>query len=318
MNRNSIIKNIFSNTFNSKFNSQHICTNCGVKGHSFKQCIAPVLSYGFLIFRFPNPDWTLNKNLCSAGNVINGTDFGGKPEVLMIRRKDSFRFVEFIRGKYDINDIEYLQQLFAHITIAERDLILTKEFPELWQHVWGTSNPKNYRNDFEQSQIKFNELKSLPGKTEGKSVLQELIEEAPVLWSEPEWGFPKGRRNSGTESDIDCSIRETYEETGFNQSHYDIIETIDPLCETFYGDNKIHYCHKYFLAISKNNAVIQFNTSNPHMAREIGDIRWVPVDDAINLIRPENVEKREVLLRAITIIRNLCPFSHGRLFFTRP
>ena len=45
---------------------------------------------------------------------------------------------------------------------------------------------------------------------------------------EPEWGFPKGRRNN-KEKDINCAIREFYEETNFDNQDYQILnmEKID-------------------------------------------------------------------------------------------
>ncbi len=305
-------KNIISKP---SFNTHHAhspCTNCGQNGHAYKHCLAPVLSYGMLIFRFTNPDWSLATNLCSSLQTLNGTEQGGPLQILMVQRKDSLRFVEFVRGKYSTTDTEYLRQILSNITPEEQDLILRSEFHELWQHVWGSPNPKSYRNDFEQSQIKFNELKGSPGK-EGKSLLQELIESSKPIWSEPEWGFPKGRRNR-FEDDLKCAIRETEEETGLHKHQLNIFENVEPLSETFYGDNKVNYCHKYFLAMANGSCEVRLLDSNPLMVREIRAIKWVPVDEAIELIRPENVEKREILLRAISIFRNLCPFSYGRFF----
>jgi hypothetical protein len=43
------------------------------------------------------------------------------------------------------------------------------------------------------------------------------------------------------------------------------------------------------------------------MMKEIGDIQWLTLDEAIAKIRPDNVEKREVLLKAGKIIRNFYP-----------
>ncbi len=265
-----------------------------------------------LVFRFTNPEWSLASNLCNTTNTLNGTEQGGTLQILMVQRKDSLRFVEFVRGKYNIKDTEYLEQIFSNITREEQQLILRSEFHELWQHVWGSPNPKNYRNDFEQSQIKFNELKNTPGSGH-KSLLEELIERSTPLWDEPEWGFPKGRRNR-YEDDLKCAIRETEEETGLHKHQLNIFENVDPLSETFYGDNKVYYCHKYFLAMANGHCEVRLNNSNPLMVREIRSIRWVPVDEAIRLIRPENVEKREILLRAISIFRNFCPFSYSRFF----
>ncbi len=321
--RNNIIRGFSYSNNNHNHNNYHNnstnkyyqkCTNCGKSGHAFKDCADPVLSYGMMLFKFNNPDWTISKHLCSPDN--DASIYGENLQILMIRRKDSLRFVEFVRGKYLVNDIEYLKQIFTNITPEERELILSKTFPELWHHVWGTSNPRNYRNDFELSQIKFNELRAIPGKTEGKTLLQEMMDEAPVIWTEPEWGFPKGRRNID-EADIDCAIRETTEETGLTPSQYQIFETIEPLSETFCGDNKVHYCHKYYLGLANSNAIVKLNSLNPHMSREIGDLRWVGLNEALTLIRPENSEKRQVLEKAISIFQNFCPFIHGRLFFTK-
>ncbi len=307
MYKNSITKP----SFNTHHNNVP-CTNCGQNGHAYRHCLAPVLSYGMLIFRFSNPEWSLANNLCTSGSTLNGTDQGGQLQILMVQRKDSLRFVEFVRGKYNISDIEYLKQIFMNITPEEQALILRSEFHELWQHVWGSPNPKSYRNDFEQSQLKFNELKSMPGK-DGKSLLQELIESSKSIWDEPEWGFPKGRRNR-FEDDLKCAIRETEEETGLHKHQLNIFENVEPLSETFYGDNKVYYCHKYFLAMTNGPCDVKVIETNPLMVREIRAIRWVSVDEAIKLIRPENVEKREILLRAISIFRNFCPFSYSRFF----
>ena len=43
------------------------------------------------------------------------------------------------------------------------------------------------------------------------------------------------------------------------------------------------------------------------MAREIGDIQWFSLEDAISKIRPDNIEKREILLKAGKIMKNFHP-----------
>lgn len=309
MYRNSIIYG-----GNSKYYS--ICTNCGISGHTYKQCVEPLMSYGLLIFKYNNPSWSLNKTLCMNEDTINGTHNAGQLQVLMVKRKDSLRFVEFVRGKYDIIESDYLEHLFQEMTHEEHDMIRKKTFVELWQHVWGSSNPKNYRNDFEKSNTKFNELKTSPGITDpSKTLLEELLEKNPAKWNEPEWGFPKGRRNPG-ESDHEVAIRETLEETNIHESQFNIFERIDPLVETYFGDNKIYYCHKYYLCLAGTTLKTSFDTTNPIMTREISDIKWFNIDDAVNIIRPENVERKAVLLQANTIFRSYCPFMHGRLFRT--
>ena len=77
--------NILSNTNVSynfgAFNSNY-CNNCNSKGHIFYQCKQPINSIGIIVFR--------NNEITS------------EREYLMIRRKDSIGYVEFMRGKYNI------------------------------------------------------------------------------------------------------------------------------------------------------------------------------------------------------------------------
>ncbi len=292
------------------------CTNCGISGHTYKQCLQPLMSYGLLIFRYTNTNWSINKTLCSEESTINGSHNAGQLQVLMVKRKDSLRFVEFVRGKYELDELQYLKHLLQEMTEKEHNMIQTMNFIDLWQHVWGSSNPRNYRNDFEKSQLKFNELKTRPGINDPhKTLLEELIIENPPKWNEPEWGFPKGRRNPG-EDDLEVAIRETFEETNISSSQLNIFERVEPMVESYVGDNKIYYCHKYFLSFINNDIPIHYDTTNIVMAREIGDIKWFSIDDAINIIRPENVERKSILLKAVSILKNFCPFMHGRLFRT--
>ena len=77
-----------------------------------------------------------------------------------------------------------------------------------------------------------------------------------------------------------------------------------PLEESFFGSNKIHYRHKYYLAFCFDSIEPVLQAGDAVMAREIGDIRWCTLEDAMSKIRPYNVEKRELLLHAQSILRN--------------
>jgi 8-oxo-dGTP pyrophosphatase MutT (NUDIX family) len=282
------------------------CTNCGVEGHTYRSCLLPVNSYGIIAFRIKD-QWSgkiknaddINIKLCTSGGntrtVTAGQDENGQLEVLLIRRKDSLRFVEFVRGKYSIEDEPYLYQMLANMTISERETVQTSSFDELWKMVWGTTQTRNYKNDYDASKHKFELLRD-------SGLLSKILSNTVSKWDIPEWGFPKGRRNP-KENDYDCAVREFKEETGLKDTEFKVITNMDPLCETFYGDNNVHYCHKYYLAICDTNVTPKLD-EYPHQEREIGDIRWVAVNDALGLIRDENVEKREILLRASSILRN--------------
>lgn len=289
------------------------CSNCGGTGHTFRQCLEPVLSYGLIVFRPKTAGPGLETRLCSSEPTLNGSETPGcsvlSYQVLMICRKDSLRFVEFIRGKYSLRDETYIKQLLCNMTAAERTLVSTYTFAELWNHVWGTINPRNYRTDFEQSQEKFNELKS-------SGTLVKLLGETEPLWPTPEWGFPKGRRNI-SESDLSCAIRECMEETGLERKQLFVFDSVEPFTETFYGDNKVYYSHKYYPALVAANTEVSLGSGCTHMSREISDIRWMDIEEALTIIRPESPEKKEILLRAAGVFRSFCAFRNEKYFSGR-
>ena len=62
---------------------------------------------------------------------------------------------------------------------------------------------------------------------------------------------------------------------------------------------------------SKNEP--RFDPENFHMTQEIGNIKWCSFDEALQLIRVDNSEKRDVLQRVNKILHNFCPFKFGPL-----
>jgi 8-oxo-dGTP pyrophosphatase MutT (NUDIX family) len=107
--------------------------------------------------------------------------------------------------------------------------------------------------------------------------------------------------------DVSCAIREFQEETGLMRGDFTLFHNILPISETFLGSNGVHYCHKYFIAVCNKDIEVEMKMDNPHMAREIGNIKWCTLDEAITKIRPDNIEKREILLKASKIMRNFHP-----------
>lgn len=269
------------------------CTNCGLSGHIFRNCLSPVISYGIIAIRYLNDT---SSSLFSKNATINNAN--DTIQFLLIQRKDSLSFVEFIRGKYNHYDEEYIGRLIRGMTQKEQQYILRKSFDELWNYVWGeSSNLKSHKNDYENSEKKFIAI---------KDKIPELIKDNESKWDEPEWGFPKGRRNP-RETDLNCAIREFQEETGLSRQDFTVIQNTQPISETFFGSNQVHYCHKYFIAVCNKSTEVTLNTNNPHMLREIGGIKWCSLDEAIAKIRPDNVEKREILLKAGKIMRIFYP-----------
>ena len=244
------------------------CNNCGKKGHMFYNCCLPITSNGIVAFR-KNPETNLT-------------------EYLMIRRKHTLGLIDFIRGKYSVYNRYYLSNMIYQMTNEEKEMLKTMDFEEIWFNIWGKpANFLHYKNEEIASKEKFNQLKD---GISGQYTLADLVNASLTKWEEPEWGFPKGRRNYN-ETDLDCSVREFNEETGFQLSRNGIIQNISPFEEIFCGSNYKSYKHKYYLTH------MDYESSEPVLqeSNEISDIRWKSYAECIASIRPYNLEKKRML-----------------------
>lgn len=272
------------------------CSNCNKLGHYFRECREPVTSYGIIAFRIVDNTTAVEpvvlNNVCNSG-FISAID-PEKVEFLMIQRKDTLGYIEFMRGKYNINNSDYIQSLFNQMTNSELERIEAIDFETLWNSLWDYQISRQYKQEYDNALEKYNLLKA--GGVEDMPVkkLAEYIETASREWTTPEWGFPKGRR-SLRESEISCALREFGEETGLTETQCIIIKNLMPLEENFLGGNRIQYRHRYFLAYCRQNTQVKIDSSNKIMNREISDIKWVSYKDAMELIRPYNIEKRQIL-----------------------
>jgi 8-oxo-dGTP pyrophosphatase MutT (NUDIX family) len=263
--------------------SNIFCNNCGKSGHLFHQCKLPITSIGIIALR-----------KSATGNGV---------ETLLIRRKNSLGFVDFMRGKYNINNIDYIINLFNKMSSEEHQLILTHDFAYLWRYLWGTNINNQYRNEERVSQEKLTSLKN--GVTYKNCINQPIIDISGIIaatkesYLEPEWGFPKGRRNY-QERDIACAIREFEEETGYTKHDINIVYNLFPIEEIYTGSNYKSYKHKYYLALMNNSD----DPKNPFQETEISQVKWVQLEDAIGYIRGYNIEKRDVIDRVIRITSN--------------
>jgi 8-oxo-dGTP pyrophosphatase MutT (NUDIX family) len=230
-------------------------------------------------------------------------------DFLLIRRRDSLGYIDILRGKYKLTDTEYIKQQLRGMTFAEQQNLLTHPFDTLWQTLWGppTEGSNSYKHEKEQSRQKLDALRSGTGCTSLKELLASLEGQG---WDTPEWGFPKGRRDLH-ETEYACAVRELWEETGVRESEITPIRNLEPIREVFFGSNHVQYCHKYYIFFMSQGREVSLDPTNVCMQREIGDLRWCSLEEALVRIRPENVEKREILLRVSRLLRNYCPLFAG-------
>jgi len=210
----------------------------------------------------------------------------------MIRRKDTFGYIDFVRGKYSLNNLSHLYNVIDEMSIEEKKRILTSSFDVLWKEMWGDSNI-NYRIEEISSKNKFETIKSGVYFNNELVTLKDIVLSSKTSWNETEWEFPKGRRNP-KEKDLECALREFEEETGISKDNVVIIENIIPFEEIFIGSNHKSYKHKYFLGVIDKN-IEQYNNLNNFQKTEVSKLEWKTIDNCLECIRPYNLEKKELI-----------------------
>lgn len=289
---------LYKTTSYKQINKQKnvLCANCGFMGHIYKNCNHPIISYGIICYRL----------------VYNSDVNGISPEYLMVQRKDSLSYVEFIRGKYNIKAKLYIMNMFSLMTEEERQGIKNNTFDKVWQTLWCknlSDDNKSFSKEYKEACDKFNMLKQGYYIKNGDEMtffsIDYIINNTISKFNETEWGFPKGRRNIN-ECDIHCAIREFKEETGIPSKSIYISHFIKPLEEVFSGSNNIRYKHVYYVAKMMDNSKVSLDPLNKQQIKEIRNIKWFNYTDAQNKIRDTNIERKELFRRLNqTIIKNI-------------
>jgi len=272
---NKVVKNVY-------------CNNCGNEGHLYRHCRLPVLSFGVL---------------CIEGEKI-----------LMIQRKDSLSYIEFLRGKYDTHNVKYLVKLFNGCSLKERENIKNMDFDELWQSLWLTDDNSEQTDrmlrEYKNSKENFEKLKL--------TNINELLDKCTTNYMTPEWEFPKGRRNP-YETNLKCAIREFEEETNLTSEDYTLLDNVSPLEEEYVGSNGVRYKHIYYVAfynvvkeldgvkghgcvkeldgVKGHGCVkeLSINLEKYEQFSEIADIAWLTIDEGFDKIRKEQTTKKGIL-----------------------
>lgn len=238
------------------------CNNCGFMYHNVKQCRTPITSNGVI-------------------HIHNR-------KYLMIKRRKTLGYVDFMRGRYTKN-LAYIMNLVDEMTVQEKRDLLQHDFTFLSHDMWHAVHEEASARD------KFNEMKR-------EGTLKKLIESSTTSWDTQEWGFPKGRRNSN-ESEVACALREYEEETGNDKHSLILLKNVLPYEEIFIGSNYKAYKHKYYIVFGEPKVIKSFQES------EVSDLQWFTFEEALEKIRPYNIERKKVLTNVHRMVQEFFTFE---------
>lgn len=263
----------------------------------------PITSYGIILYRKLTPP--------------------SHPQLLYIWPKYSVNYLSFLKGDYINSDekvnVNMLQSMVSRMSMDEQKLLShTTNFEELckkahlyssyrntnfikaqkhyYKLVRGITFPFTYQNQNLSECRKVNHDGTLtPIKILN---LSTLILRNKSDYRDIELGFPKGRKNSGGESDIECALREFEEETQISRDSITLEKDEDSgefirFEENYRGsDNKLY---KSIFYVARENNPISNQIIRPIRNDEVEMTQWMNMEEALVHIRPYHMEKKKII-----------------------
>lgn len=226
--------------------------------------------------------------ITSYGLILYSYDNKGEPLFLLYQRRDSFEYMDFLRGVW--RNEGHLPALFANMTSSERERLREYTFDELWDDLWIIHDCKIYRDGYSRGKRKYDCI---------KNKIPYFLESTNCHIEEPPWGFPKGKKSNSNESNIECALREFQEETHILRKDINI-ENYQAISENFKGSNGRAYATHYFVA-SIPSIVYPDIISTPNgirkeaVSEEASKIEWFKFEDALELLNP----RRQSILQEV-------------------
>jgi 8-oxo-dGTP pyrophosphatase MutT (NUDIX family) len=224
-----------------------------------------------------------------------------KPQILLVQKRYTYQFIEFVLGRYNNNDNSRLHYLFSHMTPTEKMDILTFNFDLLWSKLWfGSDSPGGVVVDesfvgksnlynrlwattstntlYLRYKFKFETLMHTPTPQCRESMIRirNLIynsKNAAQLWE-----IPKGRCKMG-ESELSCALREFIEETSLGIDQIQLRLDI-PAVKEIFRDDGVEYNNTYYIAqVLSTMTYPDIRFRSGVQTFEVDNVRWMSRDD---------------------------------------
>lgn len=210
-----------------------------------------------------------------------------RTEILLIQKRCTYCFFEFVMGNYFRHDNQKLIELFNNMTNDEKVIIITCRFELMWHKLYlkkfdieNKSHISKYYNISEIKQYETYTNKKLKFEKsflydEGKR-LRKLINDSSSI--DLIWEIPKGRRSADDETDMETGIREFSEETHIDRIKYKILTDCPPIKET-YVHMGVRYTNQYYISVAQSNINPKLHFNSSDQLSEIINIKWVSLSE---------------------------------------
>lgn len=205
------------------------------------------------------------------------------------KRRDTIPYIDFLLVKYENRN---LRKYFSLMTKEEKHRLLSYSFDDIWNNLWVSHNCVGYTSRYLRSKQHFEQFKE-----SGK--LKQYIEESESVL-QPSWEFPKGKKKSYREKDIDCALREFTEETTIPSSTITLTNFKPQIIVTI-GSNDKRYKTVYFVAFVPEpiyvapKRCLNMKECEETVSDEFSELKWVSLSEA----------KKYVDINKVRVLKNV-------------
>jgi ADP-ribose pyrophosphatase YjhB (NUDIX family) len=275
-----------------------ICIRCGEEYHTCKNCTNAITSFGLVVF-------AKRKNLHQVGKLYESTDTykcnNKKAHALtptdskyciynrfvqnlddqdyyflLVERKDTIAYISLVQGIRNSNE-KLIKDYISELTCYERYKLCNYT----WEQLFETTGSYK-RNNQEESRQQFDSF--------DKSFLDDIY----CKHSTADYVIPKGKLKI-KESTLECAIREFAEESGYSENDIIIRPDLGIWTEEFTANENL-YKNVYYVAELLSNATIKVPLNmNKEQCREVGNVGWFNIKEAVDIIRETHFQKKGIL-----------------------
>ena len=246
--------------------------------------------------------------ITSYGLIVFTTDTHGVIRYLLMKRRDSISYIEFLKNHIKENEmVKYISLM----TLQEKERCIkafeSGSMRDIWDDLWINHSCKTYKEEYEQCNSAF---------MSNMEKFIDVFRDSEIGLLENDYGFPKGRRFRN-EMQVDCALREFKEETNMDTSVLRVFKT-KTYDETYIGtDNKL-YKTVFYIAYCTSPLEIRIRSSESKIRKtfisdETDELSWDTLEIAINKL---NKRKSDILSRVQAYILE-CRQQKNRKYFTR-
>lgn len=197
-----------------------------------------------------------------------------RPEAVLGRGRYSYEFSEFVHGRYSRKNVRMVAALLEAMSLEERLDVYSLDFRQMWFRIWLTAP---HRELYYKKLAKF---QASWLREDSGEFLRRLVTgaggEALGAPAPPRWVFPKGRRHSSCELDINCAIREFGEEAGIPKKDYQLLPGIRRRMS--YVHMGIRYVNVYYVALARRPLAPAVDLRRLDQAAEVAEVRWFDIE----------------------------------------